>query len=113
MVVNDCSFPSIVIQGKIEGNGRQGRSRKQLLDGLKKGRIFWKLKEGTQDLNLWRTRFTRVCGPAVRQTIDYYYYYHHHHHHHLLLLLLLPLHIIIIKLCAAAILNITLTTSGI
>ena len=29
-----------VIQGKIEGNGRQGRSRKQLLDGLKNRRIF-------------------------------------------------------------------------
>ena len=90
-----------VIQRKIEGNGRQGRSRKQLLDGLKKGRIFWKLKEEAQDFSLWRTRFSRFCGPAVRQTIDYYYYYHH----------LLLLHIT--KFCAAVILNITLTTSGI
>jgi hypothetical protein len=72
MVVNDCSFPSIVIQRKIEGNGRQGRSCKQLLDGLKKGRIFWTLKEEAQDLNLWRIHFNRFCGPAVRQTIDYY-----------------------------------------
>jgi len=41
-----------VFQGRIEGNGRQGRSRKQLLDGLKNRRIFWKLKEEAQDLNL-------------------------------------------------------------
>jgi hypothetical protein len=34
-----------VIQGKIEYNGRQERRRKQLLGGLKKRRIFWKLKE--------------------------------------------------------------------
>jgi hypothetical protein len=85
------------------------KSRKQLLDVLKKGRIFWKLKEEAQDLNLLRTRFSRFCGPALRQTIDYYYYYHHHHHHHHHLLLLLR----IIKFCAAAILNITLTISGI
>ena len=99
-----------VIQGKIKGNGRQGRSRKQLLDGLKKGRIFWNLKDEAQNLNLWRTRFSRFCGPAVWRTIDYH---HHHHHHHLLLLLLLLLLLHIIKFCAAAILNITLTTCGI
>jgi hypothetical protein len=92
-----------IIPGKIEGNGRQGRSRKQLLDDLKKGRIFWKLKEEAQDLSLWRTRFSRFCGPAIRQTIDYYYYYCCCYY--------LLLHVI--KFYAAAILNITLTTSGI
>jgi len=33
------------IEGRIEVKGRRGRRSKQLLDGLKETREFWKLKE--------------------------------------------------------------------
>jgi len=33
------------IEGMIEVTGRGGRRSKQLLDGLKETRVFWKLKE--------------------------------------------------------------------
>jgi hypothetical protein len=63
-----------VIEGKLEGRiemtGRRGRRRKQLLDDLKEKRIYWKLKEEAIDRTLWRTRFGRGYGPAVRQTTE-------------------------------------------
>jgi hypothetical protein len=63
-----------VIDGKIEGRieliGRQGRRRKQLLDGLKKSRGYWKLKEEALDCPLWGTRFAIAYGPAVRQATE-------------------------------------------
>jgi len=50
-----------VIDGKTEGRievlGRRGRRCKQLMDGLKKTRKYWKLKEEAADRTLWRTRF--------------------------------------------------------
>jgi hypothetical protein len=61
-----------VIEGKIEGRiemtRRRGRRRKQLLDGLKEKRRYWKLKEEALDHTLWRTRFGRGYGTVVRQT---------------------------------------------
>jgi hypothetical protein len=33
---------------------RRGRRGKELLDGLKKKRMYWKLKEGILDRTLWR-----------------------------------------------------------
>jgi hypothetical protein len=50
--------------------GRQGRIRKQLLDGLKETRGYGKLKEEALDRTLWRTGFGRGCGPVVRQTTE-------------------------------------------
>jgi hypothetical protein len=42
-----------VIEGKIEGRidvtGRSGRRRKQLLEGIKEERGYWKLKEEALD----------------------------------------------------------------
>ena len=52
----------------IEMTGRRGRRRKQLLDGLKEKREYWKLKEEALDLTLLRTRCGRDYGPVVRQT---------------------------------------------
>jgi predicted urease superfamily metal-dependent hydrolase len=43
------SFPKYVIEGDIEGIGRQGRRHKQLLDDLKQTRRYWKLKEEALD----------------------------------------------------------------
>jgi len=45
------------IEGRIEEAERRGRRRKQLLDGLKKKKEVWKLKEEALDRPLWRTRF--------------------------------------------------------
>jgi hypothetical protein len=63
-----------VIEGKLEGRiemtGRRGRRRKQLLDGLKEKRRYWKLKEEALDRSLWRTGFGRGYGPVVRQTAE-------------------------------------------
>jgi hypothetical protein len=63
-----------VIEGKLEGRiemaGRRGRRRKQLLDGLKEKRRYWKLKEEALDRTVWRTRFGRGYGPVVRQTAE-------------------------------------------
>jgi hypothetical protein len=56
-----------VIEGKIEVTGRRGIRRKQLLDGLKERRRYWKLKEETLDCTLLRIRFGRGCGSVVRQ----------------------------------------------
>jgi hypothetical protein len=63
-----------VIEGKLEGRiemtGRRGRRRKQLLDGLKEKKRYWKFKEEALDRTLWRTRFGRSYRPVVRQTTD-------------------------------------------
>jgi hypothetical protein len=63
-----------VIEGKLEGRiemtGRRGRRRKQIPDGLKENRRYWKLKEESLDCTLWRTRFGRSYGPVVRQTTE-------------------------------------------
>jgi hypothetical protein len=57
-----------IIEGKIRGTRRRGRRRKQLLDDLKEARRYWKLKEESQDRNLWSTQFVRGYGPIARQT---------------------------------------------
>jgi hypothetical protein len=63
-----------VIEGKIEGRidvtGRRGRICKQLLDDLKETRRCWKLQEEALDRTLWRTRFGRGYGLAVRLTTE-------------------------------------------
>jgi hypothetical protein len=47
-----------IIEGKTEGGtetmGRQGRSRKELLDDLQETNEYWKLKEEPLDRTLWR-----------------------------------------------------------
>jgi hypothetical protein len=50
----------------VEVTGRQGRRRKQLLGDRTETRGYWKLKEEGLDCSVWRTRFERGCGPAVR-----------------------------------------------
>ena len=47
--------------------GRRGRRRKQLLDDVKEGRGYYKLKEETLDRAVRRTRFVSGYGPVVRQ----------------------------------------------
>jgi hypothetical protein len=63
-----------VIEGKLEGRiemtGRRRRRGKQLLDDIKEKKRYWKLKEEALDRTLWRTRFGRGYGPAVRQTAE-------------------------------------------
>jgi hypothetical protein len=57
-----------IIEGKIEGMGRQGRRRNQLLDDLKEKRRYWKLKEEAVVCAVWRTLFGSGCGPVTGQT---------------------------------------------
>jgi hypothetical protein len=57
-----------VVEGKIEGNGRQGSRRKQLLDEHKGKRRYLHLKEEALDCTLWRTRFGRCYGTVARKT---------------------------------------------
>jgi hypothetical protein len=63
-----------VIEGKMKGRTevtrRRGRRRKQILDGLKEGREYWKLKEKTLGCTLWKTRFGRGYGPVIRQPMQ-------------------------------------------
>jgi hypothetical protein len=56
------------IQGRIEVTGRQGRSRRKLLDNLKERRGYSHLKAEALDRTMWRARFERGFGPVVRQT---------------------------------------------
>ena len=56
------------IEGKIEGTGRQGRRRKQLLIDLTDTRRYWKLKAEALYRTLWSSRFGRSYGPLVRET---------------------------------------------
>ena len=58
-------------EGKIEGTGRRGRRRKQLLDGLAETRGCWKLKTEALDRPLWRSWFGRGYGPFARQTREW------------------------------------------
>jgi hypothetical protein len=70
----NCLLKHIIepkIEGRIEVTGRQGRSHKQLAGDLKGNGWYWKLKEKTLDLSLWRNRFGRGHGPAVRQITEW------------------------------------------
>jgi hypothetical protein len=49
---------------------RRGRRRKKLLDDLKDRRGFSHLKEEALDRTMWRNRFGRSVGPAVRQNAE-------------------------------------------
>jgi hypothetical protein len=59
-------LPKHVIKSRIEGTGRRGRRRKQVLDDLKEKRGYCKVKEEALDRTLWRTRFERGYGPVIR-----------------------------------------------
>jgi hypothetical protein len=48
--------------------GRQGRRCRKLLDDLKERRGYSHLKDEALDRTMWRARFGRGFGPAVRQT---------------------------------------------
>ena len=54
--------------GGIEVTGKQERRRRKLLDDLKERRGYSHLKEEALDRTMWRARFGRFFGPAVRQT---------------------------------------------
>jgi hypothetical protein len=48
--------------------GRRGRRRRKLLDGLKGGRGYSHPKEEALNRTMWKDRFGRGFGPVVRQT---------------------------------------------
>jgi hypothetical protein len=53
--------------GRIAVTRRQGRRCKQLLGDLKEKRGYWKLED---EALVWRTRFGRSYGPAIRQSAE-------------------------------------------
>jgi hypothetical protein len=57
------------IEGSIEGTGRRGRRRNQLLDGKEK-RGYSRLKEEALDRTLWRTCFGRGYRHLIRQKTE-------------------------------------------
>jgi len=60
-------FLKHVIEGNIEGTGRRGRRRKQLLNDLReRKKVHWNLKEETLGRTQWRIRF----GSVVKQTTE-------------------------------------------
>jgi len=56
------------IKGRIEVTGRRGRRHRKPLDDLKERRGYSQLKEEALNRTMWRARFGRGFGPAVRQT---------------------------------------------
>jgi hypothetical protein len=67
----NCLLQQVIegrIKGGIEVKGRRGRRRRKLLDDLKERRGYSHLKEEAIDRTMWRARFGRGFGPAVRQT---------------------------------------------
>jgi hypothetical protein len=54
-------------KGGIKVTGRRGRRRRKLLDDLKERRGYSHLKEEALDRNMWRARFGRGFGPAIRK----------------------------------------------
>jgi hypothetical protein len=57
-----------VIERKMGGTERRGRTRKQLFNYLMKREKFWKLQEETPDIPPWTDLFGRVYKLVVRQT---------------------------------------------
>jgi len=56
------------IEEKVEMMGRRGRRCKQLLDEIKRKHMCWKL-EKILYRTIWRTRFGRGYGPAVKEIV--------------------------------------------
>ena len=52
----------------IEGTGRRGRRRRELLDDLKERRGYCHSKAEALDRTVWRAGFGRGFGPVARQT---------------------------------------------
>lgn len=50
-----------IIDGRLDGTGRRGRTRKQLLGDRKERKICWKLNEESLDRTLSKTGFERGC----------------------------------------------------
>jgi hypothetical protein len=63
-----------VIKGKTEGKTdvtrRRARRCKKLLDKLKEGKGYWKLKKEALDHTRLRTGFGIGFGPRIRQTTE-------------------------------------------
>jgi len=62
-------LPKHFSAGKIEGTGRRGRGRKQLLNDHTEEIRYWKLKAESLDHSSWRSRFGR--GYVTFSKTDY------------------------------------------
>jgi hypothetical protein len=69
----NCLLKQVIegkVKGEIEVTGRRGRRHKKVLDDLKDRRGYCHLKEEAVDRTMWRNRFGRSVGPAVRQIAE-------------------------------------------
>jgi hypothetical protein len=57
-------------KGEMEVTGTRGRRLRKLLDDLKERRGYSHLKEGALVRTMWRARFGRGFGHAVRKTTE-------------------------------------------
>jgi hypothetical protein len=67
----DCRLEHVFegnIEAKTEVMRRRERRRKQLLDGLKETKGYWKLKKEAPYRRLGRIRFGRDYGQVAKQT---------------------------------------------
>jgi hypothetical protein len=67
----------INIEGRMSVTGRRRRRRKELLNDLKEGRGYCKLKEEVLERTVWRTCFGRGYE-LVRQHAWWWFRYMHH-----------------------------------
>jgi hypothetical protein len=67
-ILRDCILKDVEgkMETKTEVTGRRRRRRKQLLDDLKVGRGYCKLKDEALGRTVWGTRFGRRYGPLVK-----------------------------------------------
>jgi hypothetical protein len=57
-------------EGKMEGWGRRGRSRKHLLDYFKAKIMYCNLREEVPDRTIWRTWLGKGNEPVLRRTMQ-------------------------------------------
>ena len=72
--LSNCLLQHVIegkVEGRIEVRGRGGRRCKQLLDCLKRKRVYWKLNGEALARAVWRTRFGGGYGPLARQAAEW------------------------------------------
>jgi len=68
-LLRNCLLKRVIegsTEGRIEVTGRREGRLKQLLDDLKETKGYWKSEGEAADGALWRSRFGRGFGPAIR-----------------------------------------------
>jgi hypothetical protein len=73
-ILRGFCFLKHVILGTVQGTGKRGEERKQVLYDLQNKRRYRKLKEKAVDSTLWRTRFGDCLRNGDKTTIECNYF---------------------------------------